>query len=597
MSSSDLPHWDMSVVFPGLASPEFESKFDTFTTQITELEHLFDTLAVRERSETAPTQAAFETIVGALNPLLELSQTLQAYINSFVATDSRNAIAQARLSEYLQTTIKLRQLSTRLTAWLGSFDLQTGLAASETVRTYQYLIQTAQIKSRHLLPPGEEDLVAELSPSGGSAWGRLYNDLTSQIAVPLEVNGQTQTLPISAVRNLAYAADETLRQAAYEAELAAWQANAIPLTAAMNSIKGQVLTLAHRRGWQSPLDAALFDNGIDHETLDAMLQAAAEYFPDFRRYLQTKARLLGQERLPWYNLFAPVGQGKQNWSYAEARELIITQFGAYSDRMANFAARAFRENWIDAEPRPAKQDGAFCMRLRRDESRILSNFQPGFKSALTLAHELGHAYHNLNLARQPMLNRETPMVLAETASIFCETIVRKALLNQVAASERLGILEASLVNATQIVVDISSRFLFEQTVFDQRRKRDLSTTELCHAMVAAQRETYGDGLDPEKLHPYMWAAKSHYYSAGRSYYNYPYMFGLLFGLGLYARYQQSPADFKQGYDTLLSSTGQTSAAALAGQMGIEIHSPDFWRSSLEIIKGDIDQFAELVTPS
>jgi pepF/M3 family oligoendopeptidase len=587
----------MSVVFPGLDSAEFASEFNAFTAQIAELECLFASHNVRDHPETAPTSASFETVVAALNPLLERSQTLQAYITSFVATDSRNTLAQARLSEYLQATIKLGQLTTRLTAWLGSFDLEAGSLHSETVKTYAYLIQRAQIKARHLLSPGEEDLVAELNPSGGSAWGRLYNDLSSQITVTLEVDGQIQTLPISATRNLAYDPDETVRRAAYEAELTAWQAHAIPLTAAMNSIKGQVLTLARRRGWQSPLDAALFDNGIDRETLDAMLQAANEYFPDFRRYLQTKAHLLGQEHLPWYNLFAPVGQGKQNWSYAEACELIVNQFGAYSDRMANFAARAFRENWIDAEPRPAKQDGAFCMRLRRDESRILSNFQPGFKSALTLAHELGHAYHNLNLSRQPMLNRETPMVLAETASIFCETIVRKALLNQVAPSERLGILEASLVNATQIVVDISSRFLFEQAVFEQRRKRDLSSAELCQAMLAAQRGTYGDGLDPERLHPYMWAAKSHYYSAGRSYYNYPYMFGLLFGLGLYARYQQSPADFKQGYDTLLSSTGQTSAASLAGQMGIEIHSPDFWRSSLEIIKGDINQFVELVTSS
>lgn len=597
MPSSDLPHWDMSVVFSGLDSAEFASEFSAFTAQIAELERLCASLDVRERPETAPTPASFETIVTALNPLLERSQTLQAYITSFVATDSRNTLAQARLSEYLQATIKLGQLTTRLTAWLGSFDLEAGSVHSETVKTYTYLIQRAQIKARHLLSPGEEDLVAELNPSGGSAWGRLYNDLTSQIAVTLQVNGQTQTLPISATRNLAYDPDQAIRRAAYEAELAAWQANAIPLTAAMNSIKGQVLTLARRRGWSSPLDAALFENGIDRETLDAMLQAANEYFPDFRRYLQTKARLLGQERLPWYNLFAPVGQGKQTWSYAESRELIITQFGAYSDRMADFASRAFRENWIDAEPRPAKRDGAFCMRLRRDESRILSNFQPGFKSALTLAHELGHAYHNLNLSNQPMLNRETPMILAETASIFCETIVRNAILNQVPPSERLGILEASLVNATQIVVDISSRFLFEQTVFEQRRKRDLSSAELCQAMLAAQRATYGDGLDPEQLHAYMWAAKSHYYSAGRSYYNYPYMFGLLFGLGLYARYQQDPTGFKQGYDALLSSTGQTSAAALAGQMGIAIHSPDFWRSSLEIIKSDINQFVELVISS
>jgi oligoendopeptidase F len=261
--------------------------------------------------------------------------------------------------------------------------------------------------------------------------------------------------------------------------------------------------------------------------------------------------------------------------------------------MSDFAARAFHENWIDAEPRPGKRDGAFCMPLRKDESRILSNYQPGFKSVLTLAHELGHGYHNLNLSRQLELNRDTPSTLAETASIFCETIVRNAVMRDAALQEQAEILEGALMNSCQIVVDITSRFLFEQRVFASRQQRDLSIDELCSIMEQAQRETYGDGLDQAVLHPYMWAAKSHYYSTGNSFYNFPYMFGLLFGLGLYARYQQDPAGFKTGYDELLASTGAADAATLAARLEIDTRSPAFWRASLDTIRADIDRFERL----
>jgi oligoendopeptidase F len=261
--------------------------------------------------------------------------------------------------------------------------------------------------------------------------------------------------------------------------------------------------------------------------------------------------------------------------------------------MRDFAARAFRERWIDAEPRPGKRDGAFCMRLRADESRILSNYEPSFKSVSTLAHELGHAYHNTHLARQPELNRSTPMTLAETASIFCETIVRKAAMASASPAEQVEILEGALMNSGQVVVDITSRFLFEQAVFEGRAARELSVDELCALMRDAQLDTYGDGLDPAALHPFMWAAKPHYYSAGNSFYNYPYMFGLLFGLGLYARYQSDPAGFKAGYDDLLASTGLADAATLARRMEVDIRSIDFWRASLGTIRADVDRFEAL----
>ena len=368
----------------------------------------------------------------------------------------------------------------------------------------------------------------------------------------------------------------------------------MPLAAALNSIKGQVNALARRRGWETPLDAAIFDANIDRQTLDAMMTAARESFPDFRRYLSAKARALGLERLAWYDLFAPVGGGSRAWSFDEAAAFVVEQFGTYSQRMSDFAARAFRERWIDAEPRPGKRDGAYCMRLRGDESRVFANFKPSFGGMSTLAHELGHGYHNMNLAPRTALQRQTPMTLAETASIFCETIVRNAALRQANRDEQIEILEASLQGSCQVVVDITSRFLFERGVFETRRDRELSVDELNALMLRTQRETYGDGLDEALLHPYMWAVKGHYYSPSRSFYNFPYMFGLLFGLGLYARYQHDPEAFQRGYDELLASTGMADAATLAARFGIDTRTPDFWRSSLAIVRDDVDRFEALV---
>lgn len=595
MASKTLPHWNMDVVYPGLDSPEFRNDFANALAAIDTTVAVFDRLGITKHPPLQlddATIAAFEQVVATINPLLEQLGTLQSYIYSFVTTDSRNTQAQARLSEYQQGAVKLTQLTARLTAWLGSIDVDALLERSAIAREYQFVVTQAQRQARHLMSPAEEVLAAELNPSGGGAWNRLYSNVTSQLLVPLTHVDQARELPMSALRNYAYNADRALRQQAYIAELAAWQRTAVPLAAAMNSIKGEVLTLARRRGWSSPLEQSLFNNNIGQDAFDAMMAAAREAFPDFRRYLQAKARMLGLERLAWYDLFAPVGSSGRTWDYAVATEFIEQQFGRYSARLHEFAARAFREHWIDAEPRPGKRDGAFCMPLRADESRILSNYEPSFKSVSTLAHELGHAYHNSNLARQPELNRSTPMTLAETASIFCETLVRKAAMETVLAAEQIEILEGSLMNACQVVVDITSRFLFEQQVFTQRAARELSVDELCAAMRAAQRDTYGDALEPEALHPYMWAAKPHYYSA-TSFYNYPYMFGLLFGLGLYARYQREPSDFKATYDELLASTGLADAATLARRMDVDIRSIDFWRASLDTIRADVERFVAL----
>lgn len=592
-----LPHWDMTVIYPGLESREFEEGFRSVVRDIDGLAELFEEKGVKRGDNIvtdASTARGFDQGITSLNAVLEESHTLGAYIQSFVTTDSRDTLAQAKFSELQKPMVQLSQLGTRFTAWIGSLDVEALIGQSEIARAHEFALRRAKIYAAHQMSPPEEELAAELHPSGGSAWSKLQGNVSSQLSVPVEMGGEKKTLPMSMVRNLAFDADREVRRKGYEAEIKAWEANAVPLAAALNSIKGEVNALVKRRKWDSALDEAIFDSNIDRATLDVMMSAARESFPDFRRYLKAKARALGLGRLAWYDIFAPMGPGTRVWEYSDAMDFVLEQFGTYSDRLRGLAARAFDERWVDAEPRPGKRDGAFCMSLRGEESRVLSNFKPAYAGMSTLAHELGHAYHNLVKAPRTMIQRETPMTLAETASIFCETIVREAALKQADSQERLAILEASLQDSCQVVVDITSRYLFESRLFDKRMQRELSVDELCNLMLEAQKETYGDALDPEQLHPFMWAVKGHYYISGLSFYNFPYMFGLLFGLGLFARYRQNAEEFKAGYDELLSSTGMADAATLAARFGIDVHSPEFWRASLDIIRKDIDRFEELV---
>jgi pepF/M3 family oligoendopeptidase len=533
-----------------------------------------------------------EAVLTGFNDLLAQVTTLRAYVYCFVATNSRDETAQRELSRLQQEMVTLSILDTRLTAWIGSMDVEELIAESAVAADHAFALRRAKEEADHLMSRPEEELASRLEVTGGNAWQKLHGNYTSQIMVPFERDDEVQSLPITAIRNLAYDPDREIRQRAYEAELEAWEQHEVPIAAALNSIKGETNTLTARRKWESPLAEALFGSNIDRETLDAMMAAARESFPDFCRYLQAKAQALDLERLAWYDLFAPVGEPGRTWPFDEAADFVVEQFGTYSDRMADLATQAIEGGWMDAEPRGGKRGGAFCIRIREGESRIMLNYSPVYGEVSTMAHELGHAYHNLTQADLTPLQRITPMTLAETASIFCQTIVREAVLAEVGPAEQFHILEASLQEACQVVVDISSRFLFERSVFSKRKERELSASEFKTLMLEAQEQTYGDGLDRNALHPYMWAVKPHYYMT--SYYNYPYMFGLLFGLGLYAQYREDPEDFKAGYDDLLASTGMYDAAELGERFGMDIRAPAFWRGSLDVIRDDIKRFEELV---
>jgi oligoendopeptidase F len=600
--STTLPRWDLSAYFPSLGSREFSAAQERLGADVDRLVALYDQHHVRGGRDKAlgPEEVeAFEEVLEATNQLLERLRLLTAYTHAFVTTDARDEQAAALASELQSQSARVRALSTRFDAWVAALGAGDLAQRSPAAADHAYPLRKAELSAAHQMDEGQEALYSELSLTGSTAWNRLHGDVTALLtAAVARADGAVEELPITVVRNLASDPDPQVRRSAYEAELRAWESVAVSCAAAMNGIKGEANTVNSRRGWRDSLEPALHANAVSRTTLEAMQSAVVDSFPVWQRYLRAKARLLGSAGadggLPWWDLFAPTGDPadvRVEWD--EATETVLETFAGYSPGLAGLARRAMQEKWIDAEARAGKRGGAFCMGTQGGESRVLLNFAHSFDSVSTLAHELGHAYHNTTLAERTPMQRATPMALAETASIFCETLLTEHALGATDdPRRRRAILEYDLQGSCQVVVDIHSRFLFESRVFDRRRSRTLSVRELCELMEQAQIDAYGPGLDPDHLHRYMWAVKPHYYSV--HYYNWPYTFGLLFGLGLYAVYQQDPERFRGGYDQLLSSTGLGDAAELAGRFGIDVESQAFWSTSLNVLAQRVEQFEALI---
>jgi pepF/M3 family oligoendopeptidase len=601
-----LPHWDLGTIYPDLESDVFLDAAQDLRRQIDELESF---MKDREIAQSGRVPASSEEIarqvkevLDRINQILALQATLDAYITGFVTTDSFNTLAARRMSELEMTTVRFKQLEVRFRGWLGAVaasgaELDRIIASEATLEAHDFALHETISESRYLMSEAEEELAAQLSLSGASAWGRLQGTVTSQIALPFEQDGETVELPITAIMNIRrYDPDESRRRRAFEVEISAWDSMREPLAACMNGIKGAVNTLNARRGREDSLHKSIVQARLDRKTLETMLGVMKESFPMFRRYFKGKANFLGKDALAWWDVFAPIGEGERVFSYGEARDYILDIFKTFNSNLFEFTQRAFDSGWIDAEPRKGKRGGAFCMEVPLlEESRILCNFDGSLDQLLTIAHELGHAFHNECQKGLTMIQRSTPMTLAETASIFNETLVTEAALRDAeSAQEELAILETFLISASQVIVDIYSRYLFEQEVFERRVEAELSPDDFCEIMARAQRETYGEGLDPDHQHAYMWAWKPHYYSESLSYYNYPYAFGLLFGLGLFAIYQERGAEFFDQYRQLLRETGMGTAAELANRFGIQLDKPDFWRSSMRVIEKRVERYQELL---
>jgi pepF/M3 family oligoendopeptidase len=576
--------WDLSYLYQGFDDPKYESDLKTLQEKIADLGKLL------EKSEDDRTH--LESLMDAQEEISSLIDRVSSFSSLTLAVDANNQDA-ARYDDKLNVIFNdLSLISSGITRYVGSLtNLEELIAASPKLQTVAFALREMASEASHLIPAEIEPWILQMRLSGGTAFSQLRDKLDSNHTVLY----RGQELPLPAVRGMAYDPDASVRKDAYEAEIASYKKMELPMAYCLNSIKMEARTLAKAKKYDSVLDMTLSQSRMDRETLDAMWTAIREYLPHFRRYLRAKAKYLGYEDgLPFYDLFAPVGHGAKTYTIEEARAKLLQEMGKFTPKMAEFMDNAFEQRWIDLYPREGKTGGAFCAGVHcYDRSLVMTNFQGSFSDVSTIAHELGHAWHNRCLAGLPYCMISTPMPLAETASIFNETMLAHQVLSSATEEEQFTLLENSLMETTQTVVDIYSRFLFESEVVDTRADHVMSVEELKNAMLRAQDASYGDGLAKDVRHPYMWACKSHYYSSGLNFYNFPYAFGLLFGKGVFAQYLKKGDAFVDDYCRLLRYCGSDTVANVAASVGIDVRSVDFWRSSLEVIKQDIDRFCEL----
>lgn len=593
-----LPRWSVADVHQSFDARSFTDAMESAGAGVTRLEALFEehnVRAITPRPVQPADGEAADSVISTFNNVVEAQEILGAYIYATVSTDSRNERAQGLLSEMETLDARVSPLLARLADWVAALGTEQLAIVSTEARDHLGPLERLQARAEHQMSEVEEGLYSELGTTGSSAWGRLQGDLTSQLSTEVHLPTGTKTMPMAAVRGLSTDSDLNVRKAAYEAEMRAWPTIAVACAAAMNSIKGEANAVNRRRKWKQPLDASLYSNNVSLETFNAMQSAVHASLPDFRRWMRVKAKLVGDTNgLSWWNLSAPLSISPGPISWDQGISLVKGAFASYSDRLSHLVDRSINEQWLDAEPREGKVGGAFCMSFVDDRSLVLLNWSGSVDSAQVTAHELGHAYHNTQLAHRTALQKRLPMALAETASIFCETLVVEEGLSRLQGDDRLALLDVDLIGANQVVVDIHSRFLFETEVFARRQKRTLGVSELNEIMLSAQRDAYGDGLDQTTAHPHMWVLKPHYY--GSHFYNWPYTYGLLFGLGLYAQYQLDPEKFRDGYDDVLSRAGMDTAEQLGQAFGIDVTSESFWTASLDVLRARMRNYEQLAQP-
>ena len=578
--------WNLDPIYRGFDDPACASDMQALAQLVDRYN------AFAEGLENQQPLAGLKQAIALDEEMTLLAGKLAEYASLRQSTNTRDAEAGSQLGRIMQQLSRCAGSQAKVQQWIAELpNLAELIQQDDVLKAYAYLLENIRRDSAHLLGALGEEIAAKLGLSGGNAWSDLQGYLTS--TVPVAYNGGTTNL--SAIRNLAYDADPAVRKAAYEAEIACYDRIKDSVAFALNSIKLETISDCQLRGFESPLARTLERSRMKQETLDAMLGAMDEYLPKFRQYLKAKGRALGHENgLPWYDLFAPMGSSSRRYTTEEARDLLVNLFATFDGELADMVARAFDEAWIDFYPRDGKTGGAFCAGVEcLGESRILTNFDGQFGDIVTLAHELGHAFHNQCIRDHRPLNHDYSMPVAETASTFNECVVMAAAIkNARSDDERMALIESQLQDATQIICDIYSRFRFEKMVLDNREQAFMHADKLCELMTSAQEQSYGDGLDPDCRHPYMWVCKSHYY--GSTYYNFPYAFGGLFARGLYAQYEKEGAAFVPKYKKLLFTTPVASVEDTALVAGIDLTDKDFWRSALQTIADQIDLFCQLV---
>jgi len=582
-------NWDLSAIYPSYESEKYKndlSKLDKIINELIDAGKHFD-----HNDETK----CLEKFITLEEQLTTLVEPLFQYSSLQTSTNVNNSFANTEIAKIYQKLQSLVSTNVNYDKFIKSVNINKVCEESELLNKYKWNLENDKKNAKHRLSDKEELILSKYDQIAGSSWSDLQSKLTSNLKIKVE--GFDKEMPLAEVRNLAYSNDPVVRKNCYDAELKAYPLIDEPIAMALNNIKRQANINVELRGYKSVIDMTLQRGHMKEKTLNALIDAIKQELPKLREYFKLKARAMGHKNgLPFYDLFAPMGNLTKSYTYDEAKKLVLDVYGSFSTPLMESAKRAFDNNWIDVYPYAGKVGGAFCSYTPTlHQARVLTNFTGSLGDVQTLAHELGHAYHGYVMSFNPPLQWDHPMQLAETASTFAQLLMTKKMLNDFTnPADKLTLIEYSLEEDTQVVVDILSRYLFELKVVNTPLEQPLSADDMKKMMLEAQDESYGDGLDPNYKHPYMWLCKGHYYSAGLNFYNWPYAFGMLYARGLYAKYLENKEEFVKNYDEMLRNTCKMDVEDVAATMGIDITKKSFWLSSLKQIENDIKEFKALL---
>lgn len=605
------PSWDNSSEYISLSAPEVLADTVKAETLVAEIAaQVRDLLLVLPTAQMVTLNAAANLLNSTVKATVLLEQAtkilwdLETYATCTMSVDSSNALAKDLYG-------KTKVLQSRLTEAYNPASLFLKLCSEEIFEAFLKNAEVAPSRfslsqERRLrdvtLSLAEENLIIALTNNGPSAWGTLYGNLSGSILLELDLPSGKKKAGLAETASMLQNADEAVRKAAYEGIGNGWRVHEESSAAILNALAGWRHEIYQRRSYKKPvhfLDDPLHLSRISKQTLDAMMSAVREVRSESQKAMRLKAKALGKEKLAPWDFFAPCPQFEKSKdsriTYADAVALIADGYGTVHPDMAKFVHNMADKNWIEGTVGPKKRPGGYCTSFVRSRTpRIYMTFAGGTNEVMTLAHELGHAFHTWVMRDLPFAEVHYPMTLAETASIFGETIVNNMVLDRVKnPQEKLAICWTKAREAEAFLLNIPVRFTFESKFYERRKEKALSPDELRGLMNDSWAEWYGDTIsDCDAMY---WANKLHFSISDLSFYNFPYTFGYLFALGVYAQKDRMGAGFYEAYVNLLRDTGRMTAEEVAAKhLGADLTKPDFWRDSIRISQSGVNQLADVL---
>lgn len=590
-------NWDLESIFPGGSHSEALKK--RLAELSTEINHYHTKI-----EEWTPTLQEADALV----EIIELAEKCTngfgqcgSFINALLSSDVNDQEAKLLMGELAAKRPVFQLAATVFSKKLTVFSDEDWATLLEDTRFAPIAFRLSEIRrdGKELLSEAEENIIHTLALDGLNAWSEHYDTLVAAITIPFtDKTGQTTQLSAGqAFNKMMGDPDAAVRQSLFDAWEKAWSAQAALFSDTLNHLDGFRISTQRLHGVEDYLKEPLEYNRLKKETLDTMWATIVKNKQPMMDFLTRKAQLFGKEQMAWQDQDAPIILGEmkeKTYSFDEAAAFIIKNFATFSPKMAHFAQSAFDNAWIEAEDRPGKRPGGYCTGLPESkESRIFMTYSNSVNEVATLAHELGHAFHSSVLWDLPSLNQDYAMNVAETASTFAELIVADATLKEATTvEEKINLLDTKMQNAVAMFLNIHARFIFENSFYTARQKGLVSPQQITDMMVAAQKESYLDQLG--SYHPHFWAAKLHFFIDDVPFYNFPYTFGYLFSMGIYAYASEKGTNFEDDYIALLRDTASMSTEELAQKhLGVDLTKPDFWQAGINMVLADIKTFLQL----